>query len=117
MEAQALLPEFEIGLRAPGRLEVSVALTLVGLTGFEIDEGGTAAVELLIRPGFRRQGYGRGILQALCCRPEARRAKELIAPVERDHEAAVRCVQAAGFANTGPDPDDSEFLRFVRKTR
>ena len=89
----------------------------VALTGFEIDESGAAAIVLLVRPDFRHQGYGKGILRELCHRPEAKRATELIAPVEPDHEAALRCVEAAGFISSGPDPNDPDFLRFALLTR
>ena len=89
----------------------------VGLAGFEIYDDDTAAAVLLVHPERRGQGYGKAMLKALFHRPEAKRVKKMIAPVEPDHEVAVRCVRAAGFVDTGPDPDDPEFLRFVRAMR
>ena len=87
--------------------------TAVGLAGFEIYEDGTAAAVLLVSPDRRGQGYGKRILEALCSRPELQPVNELIAPVDPDNQAALRCVRAVGFVDTGPDPEDKEFLRFV----
>ena len=87
--------------------------TAIGLAGFEIYEDGTAAAVLLVSPDRRGQGYGKCILDALCSRPELQPVNELVAPVEPDHQAALRCLRAAGFVDTGPDPEDREFLRFV----
>jgi L-amino acid N-acyltransferase YncA len=90
--------------------------TPVGLGGFEIGTDRTAVLLLLVAPECRRKGYGKRILQQLCARPEAQRAARFLASVEPDHQAVLRCLEAIDFTNTGTDPDDPEFLRFVRKT-
>jgi RimJ/RimL family protein N-acetyltransferase len=95
---------------------VYAGATPVGLGGFEMDTDRTAALVLLVAPGHRRWGYGTRILLELCARSEALRAARLLAPVERDNEAAMHCLESVGFTDTGPDPDDPELLRFVRKT-
>ena len=110
-------PCFEYQQRSPGYHEWIVydGGVPVGLAGFEIGDDDTAAVVVLVPPERRGQGYGASVLKALCSRPEAQGVSELVASVEPDHRAAIRCAQAAGFVDTGPDPDDAEFLRFVRK--
>lgn len=108
-------PCFEYQQATPGYYEWIVydGKTPVGLTGFQVEDAGMAAVVLLVNPRLRSRGYGKTILKKLCSRPEAALVSELYAPIEPDNPESMRCFETAGFLNQGKDPENSEFLRYV----
>jgi RimJ/RimL family protein N-acetyltransferase len=89
--------------------------TPVALAGFEIREDGSAAVLFLVCPNQRGRGYGSCVLKALASVPEAQSVRVFVAPVEPDNQAAISCLEAAGYKSMGTDPDDNDFLRYTLK--
>jgi len=110
-------PCFEYQQSKPGYYEWMICDggTPVALAGFEIQEDGAAAVLLLVCPDQRRRGYGARVLKALASVPEARSVRVFVAPVEPDNQAAIRCLEAAGYESMGTDRDDKGFLRYTLK--
>ncbi|MBM4047540.1 MAG: GNAT family N-acetyltransferase [Planctomycetes bacterium] len=108
-------PCFEYQQSKPGyhKWIVYHADTPVALTGFEIQEDGSAAVVLLVSPRRRGRGYGSCVLKALASVPEAQKVTTFVGLVEADHEVAIRCLEAAGYTEEGPDPEDPGFTRYV----
>lgn len=89
----------------------------VALTGFEIQDDGSAVIVLLVNPSQRRRGYGTCAVTALASVPEAQRVTTFVAPVEPYHQAIVRCLEAAGYRKTGSDSEDGDFIRYVLKRK
>ncbi len=86
---------------------------MVGHLQLDVKEDGTGYIGCYVKPDLRNRGYGKRILHALCARPEATRFHRLVAGVEPDNLASIRCMQAVGFIQGTVEPDEDGFIRFV----
>lgn len=85
----------------------------IGFVLLERDLEGRAWLAICVDPKKRNHGLGRRILTALAQRARRQSIVMLMANVERDNHAALRCGHAAGFR---PDPhrlDEPTFLHLV----
>ncbi|WP_052071680.1 GNAT family N-acetyltransferase [Sphingopyxis sp. MWB1] len=62
----------------------------------ETAAGGTAYIDIGLRPDLRGQGLGRRLLEAFLAGP-ARFHARVAAFIEPDHHASLRCFSACGF--------------------
>lgn len=74
-------------------------------------------LSFFVNPALRNQGYGKKILQTVDALPELTSCKKLTGGIEEDNIASRRCVEACGYRNLGPDPDEDGMLLYEHELR
>lgn len=73
----------------------------------------TGHIAIVVDPGRRRRGVGRAMIRALLDRPELEDASLLVAGIEPDNVASLRCFEAVGFRRRAEEPDWEGMLDLV----
>ncbi|MFN8492975.1 MAG: GNAT family N-acetyltransferase [Caldilineaceae bacterium] len=67
-----------------------------------------------VNPAMRNQGYGKLILTAVPTLQEVAGCKKLAGSVDEGNWASRKCLEASGFQNVGPDPEEPGMLCYER---
>lgn len=84
----------------------------VGNVAYEIDEK-KAYISILVRPDFRRKGYGRMIFEKVIKRPEIRSVERISAGIKHTNEKSIRFFESVGFDTKDKDIDDDGFINYI----
>lgn len=84
----------------------------IGKVDFEIEED-KAYISIIIRPDYRRKGYGKKVLQQVINRHVNTGIKQIIAGIFHTNEASKRLFSSVGFLPLSNDPDKDGFIDFM----
>lgn len=79
----------------------------------DTDATKTGYVGIIVNPDCHNQGLGKAILQVFLERNEVKSLSRIVAAIETDNTASLRCFASAGFVAQSPKPDADGFLHFV----
>ncbi|MFD0868135.1 ribosomal-protein-alanine N-acetyltransferase [Chlamydia abortus] len=84
----------------------------IGKVGVEIEED-KAYISIIIRPDYRRKGYGKKALQQIINKYMNTVIKQMIAGIFHTNEASKRLFLSVGFIPLSNDPDEDGFINVV----
>ena len=81
----------------------------------DLSEGNSSKAHLafMVRPGFRRKGYGRQVLLLALEQPELCDVRCFYASVEPANTASVGVLSSTSYTMTSPEPDEDGFIEYT----
>jgi RimJ/RimL family protein N-acetyltransferase len=91
---------------------ISNGKELIGKVDFEIEKD-KAYIAIIIRPEFRRRGYGKKVIQSILSKYANTGIKQVVAGIFHTNEGSIRLFTSIGFIPMNGYPDEDGFINFV----
>ncbi|MEK3886133.1 GNAT family N-acetyltransferase [Bacillus sp. FSL K6-3431] len=83
----------------------------VGRVSYEIDNQ-KAYIDILIRPDYRRKGFGKMIIEQVINRTEISSIKQIVAGIKHTNEASINLFKSVGFDAMENEVDNDGFIDY-----
>jgi RimJ/RimL family protein N-acetyltransferase len=84
----------------------------IGKVDFEIEED-KAYISIIIRPDYRRKGYGKKVLEQIINRYVNTGITQIVAGIYHTNEASIRLFSSVGFIPICNEPDQDGFINVM----